>query len=344
MCVLIAGLGVRLASPREPSYQGKALSEWIVPFCQQTPKGLNAPGGPQYLEEMQPVRHAVAAMGTNALPWLIARVKHRESRLHRMLRQWGDKQPLRVFKLTDPQVGRIRAIRSLSVLGPLAEPAIPSLAPAVVDPAVSTHAIYALSKIGPNGMRALLDQWTSANRVAHMEIGMSVISFQPQGPRVFGLNTDGTNTLPDDILVTAYRRMAQELPWFRMTAIEQLGRLAITDSNAALGLLPVLEDKQGPIRQMAIRALANATNESDLVLPALTNLLADPDPGTRMAAVVTLRNFGYKAEFQPSFGNPAFRTYTPDGFTPFSPEFRRPGTNRLGLPGGAVPAQTNAVQ
>src|SRR6266853_3775929 len=101
----IAGLiwgVVYFASPREPSYQGKTLSEWIVPFCRQTAKGLDAPGGPQHFGELEPARNAVRQIGTNALPLLIARLNHRESGLHREARQLLEKQPYSPLRLTDP--------------------------------------------------------------------------------------------------------------------------------------------------------------------------------------------------------------------------------------------------
>src|SRR5690349_8660821 len=78
IAALIVGV-VYFGSPHEPSYEGKTLSEWIVPFCRQTTNGLDAPGGPQHFEELQPVRRAVSQMGTNAVPFLIAKLDHRES-------------------------------------------------------------------------------------------------------------------------------------------------------------------------------------------------------------------------------------------------------------------------
>src|SRR5262249_41429791 len=98
---------VWLATPREPSYRGKTLSEWIVPFCQQTAKGLDAPGGPQHYEELEPVRNAVRQIGTNAVPFLIARLNHREAALHREVRQLLEKQPYAALRLADPNVRRL---------------------------------------------------------------------------------------------------------------------------------------------------------------------------------------------------------------------------------------------
>src|SRR5262245_52913023 len=83
---------VWLATPREPSYQGKTLSEWIAPFCRQTAKGLEEPASPQHVQELQPVRHAVSKIGSNGVPFLIARLEQRESGLHRTIRKLLEKQ------------------------------------------------------------------------------------------------------------------------------------------------------------------------------------------------------------------------------------------------------------
>src|SRR6267154_3793641 len=91
---------VYFASPREPTYQGKALSEWIAPFGRITSNGT--PGSARGFEEFEPVCNAVAQIGTNALPFLIARLNHRESGLHRAIRQLLENQPYAAFRLSDP--------------------------------------------------------------------------------------------------------------------------------------------------------------------------------------------------------------------------------------------------
>src|SRR5262245_23433631 len=123
---VISGV-VYLASPGEPTYEGKTLSEWIAPFCRQTAKGLDEPAGPQHFRELEPVRNAVRHIGTNAVPFLIARLNHRESALHRKVRQLLEKQPYLGLRLTDPNVSKVRAIRALAILRTDARPAIQSL-------------------------------------------------------------------------------------------------------------------------------------------------------------------------------------------------------------------------
>jgi hypothetical protein len=184
---LIAGLGVIgvaglilsivcLASPREPTYRGKTLSEWIAPFCRQTAKGLDAPGGPEHFEELQPVRQAVKEMGSNAVPFLIARLNHRESGLRKKMRQLLEKQPYGAFRLSNPYALKIRAIRALAILGSDAQPAIPILAGQLADVALSEHSVYALSEMGAYGMRALVEQYTNVPGRQRIRIALILIS------------------------------------------------------------------------------------------------------------------------------------------------------------------------
>jgi hypothetical protein len=320
----IAGIvisAVYFASSREPSYQGKSLSAWIAPFCRQTPTGWYAPAGPQHFEELQPVRRAVSQIGTNALPFLIARLDHREGSFLRMVRQLANKQPFPSLKLTDPRVSRIRAIRALAILGPAAQPAVPSLASQLTDPSLSEHAVYALSGMGPGGMRALIDQFANVGPAGRMQIARTLIS-PASTYRGEDVNRLQANQIPVDIMVDGLSLMAQDqASAFRIPAIQRLGTLGLAASNAVPGLLPMVNDPNPMTRHMAMRALGEIKARPELVVPALTNLLSNPDPGTRMAATLALRAFGYTAPFQP--GMPE-RSLMPG--QPYLPE----RTNRLG--------------
>lgn len=300
MAALIFGVA-HFISSREPSYHGKRLSEWIAPFCRETPTGLVAPAGPQHFEELQPVRRAVSQIGTNALPFLIGWLNHPETALHRNVRQLADKQPVDRLKLADPRVVRVRAIRALAILGPAARPAIPSLVAQLNDPLLSEHAIYALSGMGPDGMQALINQFNTVGPISRMQITMTLVS-----PNALyrGEGHVETNEIPIDIIVDGLGRVAQDpaLP-FRIPAIQRLGALGPSASNAVPALLSVLNEQNTIARQMAIRALGQIRSRPELTVPALTNLLNDPLFGTQMAALSALRAFGYEAQFQPHAPN-----------------------------------------
>jgi hypothetical protein len=240
---------VWLATPREPSYQGKTLSEWIAPFCRQTAKGLglDAPAGQQHFQELEPARQAVTAIGTNALQFLIARLNHRESALHRTVRQLLEKQPYLRFRLSDPNVSKIRAIRALAILGPAAQPAIPSLKAAAQGPVWTLwpHAINALSWMGAEGIRALVEQYTNAP-ASRREIAATIVFpasiYRGEDAGVLmdvsfhkDANQIQTNEIPADVLIEGFSQIARDggSP-SQSYAIERLGLYGPLASNLFL--------------------------------------------------------------------------------------------------------------
>ena len=311
--VLVVGMAgviwgaIWLVRPREPTYKGKTLSEWIAPFCRPTAKGLVAPGGPQHFEELEPARNAVRQIGTNALPFLTARLNHRESGLHRKARQLLEKQPYGPLRLTDPNLSKVRAIRALAVLGPAAEPAIPNLAAQLTDATLSEHAIYALSGMSAHGMRAIVGQYTNVPAALRLRIASMMIIPKSvyRGENGSYLNYEETEAAA--VLVEGLCRVAEDRTMmFRATAIQRLGQLGPTASNAVPMLVQILNKHEPISLQWTIRALGEIKSQPEVVVPALTNLLSDPDMFTRLSAASALRAFGYNVEPLPSgFRSPA---------------------------------------
>jgi hypothetical protein len=302
VAAVIIGI-VYIASPREPVYQGKTLSEWIAPFCRQTAKGLDAPGGPEHFEELEPVRQAVRQIGTNGVPFLIARLNHRESGLHREARQLSEKQPYASLRLTDPNVSKIRAIRALANLASEARPAIPSLKAQLTDTTLSQHAVYALSGMGAEGMQALVDQYTNIPVPLRTEAALVIVSpgsMYRGGPATLISSAKKadkvqTNQIPADILIQGLSQIVKDTTSpFQTFAIERLGRYGPLASNAVPILIEILNGHNPRALQSTIIALGRIRSQAEVVVPALTNLLSDPELRIRMSAVSALREFGYE--------------------------------------------------
>ncbi len=255
--ILVIGSINYFLSLREPTYENKPVSTWIAPFCKQTKTGLDAPGGPVHFEELQPVRRAVTAMGTNALPFLVARLDYRESKIHKKFRQLMDKQPIIELRLDDPRVEYIQAIRALAILGPKANPAVSNLVSLLADPVLAPHAIYALQAIGENGMQALISETTNQSSVVRIQIENVFLSYVTDASLK-------TNPSAANIVAAGLTHIAQDSSsFFRVPAIHRL---------------------------RMFRAAASTT------IPVLTNCLSDPDFSVRMAAASALRGFGYAVD------------------------------------------------
>ena len=300
-CLSVTGVLLWLW-PNEPGYEGKSLSEWIAPFCRQTATGFVAPGGPSYFEELQPVRQAVSQIGTNAVPYLIAQLDYRESNLHQSIRQLLDKQPLTALRLTDPRVVRVRAIRALAVLGTNAQPAAPSLGLHIRDTLIADHVVYALTAMGPAGMRELVNQYTNVGPGIRMQIAFALTS--PQStyrgenvPRVYA------NQFPVETQVEGLRLIIRHsLPGSvsPIMALQRLGALGSAASNAIPDLVPLLNDRNPITRRTTIRALGDIKAQPDVIIPILTNLLHNGDMMTQIDAAAALRAYGYNAQFRPN--------------------------------------------
>jgi hypothetical protein len=312
IAVVISGV-VYFASPREPTYEGKTLSEWIAPFCRQTAKGLDEPAGPQHFQELEPVRNAVRQIGTNAVPFLIAQLNHRESALHREVRKLLEKQSHLALRLGDPNVSKIRAVRALAILGTDARPAIQSLTAQLTNAAVSLHAVYALSGMGAEGMRALIGQYTNVPPPCRMQIAIAVVAPDNiyRGPGmvvtvggkyeslVTEANRQQTNEISADVLMEGFCEIAKDrTSMFQAPAIQRLGQYGPLASNAVPILMQVLEQHHSMTLQSTILALGKIRSQPEVVVPALTNLLSDPDIRIQMSAASALREFGYDGPLQ----------------------------------------------
>jgi hypothetical protein len=241
---------------------------------------------------------AVVVLGIAGL----ARLNHRESGLHRALRQLSEKQPYLAFRLSDPYVSKIRAIRALAILGLAAEPAIPSLKVQVNDATLSEHVVYALWGMGAAGMGALIDQYTNVQAPLRMGIALTIVYptsiYRGEGREI------QTNPVPGDILIEGLTLIVEDamkssrLPPFQTPAIQHLGMYGPLASNAVPILIEVLNFHDSMTLQSTIIALGRIRSHPEVVIPALTNLLSDPDPRIQMSAASALRAFGYDALFR----------------------------------------------
>ena len=121
--VLAVSLGwlVRKADRPEPLYQGKPVSYWIN-------EGFSLPLGS---DDRPPAESAFRSMGSNAVPFLIATLGKTDGPLKRIYIQCYSKLPAK-FNRQMPRpcsadTIRGRAILALTLIGPTAKAAIPSL-------------------------------------------------------------------------------------------------------------------------------------------------------------------------------------------------------------------------
>jgi hypothetical protein len=130
--LLIAGTGTVIVAniipQREPSYQGRRLSEWLVDIEYGQPP-----------EKRQQAGEAIRHMGAKTLPFLLATLADKQAGDHRYN----------------------QASWAFDALGPIAKPAIPKLTNLLEQ--LPGYAPLALAAIGPDAMPELLDALTNGS-------------------------------------------------------------------------------------------------------------------------------------------------------------------------------------
>jgi len=150
--LVAVAIGFICLRPNEPEYQRKRLSQWLEEY--------DRTGA---MDKTGPASEAIRAMGTNALPYLFAYIKHRDSPLK--MKFFGLVQKQHWLKLPPYRENRYfsPALLALKTLGPDANPLVPELLKVFENPDTLKEGGLALFSIGPASIPALEQACRSSN-------------------------------------------------------------------------------------------------------------------------------------------------------------------------------------
>jgi HEAT repeat protein len=257
------------ASPGEPVWQGKKLSQWLVECNSDNPRDLTASA-----------QKAIRAMGTNILPFLLNMVATTDSSAKMKLRAWAGKGSI-IRKLTTPTHFnfRISAAAGFEALGKEAAPAVPELIKMLNDEQTEYPAVLALSAIGPSAVPLLMQ--TLTNRSAFTRMGaLQALSFmhgaeeaipgllrclddpEPavRGEAAFALGD--MRKQPDRVVPKLMERLADTNSSVRADAAVALGLFGAQARMAVPKLMELQNDSSIEVRQQAIAALKKVASVS----------------------------------------------------------------------------------
>ena len=163
--ILCAAVAVYLVIPREPRYQGRALSAWLAELDLESPH-------PQ-----AKASQAVRAIGTNALPWLRRMLLSPGSICERAMLAFNAQQTLVQLPVTPDNVVRNRALRGYHILGNMAEGDVAVLIEVLQrqgSPRVRSYVALALGNIGP-GARAALPSLEKATQDSNADVARNAV-------------------------------------------------------------------------------------------------------------------------------------------------------------------------
>jgi hypothetical protein len=190
LCAVLAiTIAVLLATDDEPRYKGRSLSWWLRAYSDSSPAEAASEDFPKLTE----IEHAIRAIGTNALPFLLKWIQKEPPSWHRAAH---NKLPDSITEVAPAKLlidgpgyeKATQAVVAFGVLGTNAAPAIPKLVALMTtttSPRIAGRAIIALSGVGAPAFPYLVTALSDTN-----QLGRSLI---PNFMRSMAADV-GTNT------------------------------------------------------------------------------------------------------------------------------------------------------
>lgn len=260
----VALVCVRWPREREPVYQGKRLSGWLISEYRRE-HGLERESGQ---------RAAILAIGTNALPFLT-------EWMQLTMRPWTKRMFGFVPELTRFDTRQTLADASLNgfyFLGPRGSAAIPELTQVMrgTNCYTALRALVCVEYTGTAGIPVVLDVLT--NRQGYCPDNV----FSLWGTmKYLGTNADLIIPALIDCTKTAERRAAA-------TAAVLLGEIKRQPASVVPALARCAKDSDRGVRYCAIHALGRFQGEARAAVPTLLGCLSDPELEVREAATNSL--------------------------------------------------------
>jgi len=272
---------VLLVTPeREPRYQGRTLSEWLVQA--QT----NLTDFDLFLLDSGSTTSRVSAVcavweiGPRAVPELVGWIKRPAPLFEEEVRAVRNMIPGMGAKQRRYPYRADLAVFGFRVLGLCASGAAPQLTSLMKDRKVSQQtrecAMAALARLGPAGLQPLLDAFSDpgqpGRRLAAYHIG--------------SMRYLGTNASPAAAVLIRLLKDDEEQIAGRAAAA--LGDLNLEPAQAIPALTNALKDPRPGVRASAASAIGAYGKHARPALPALTEALSDPKIQVRTAVTNAL--------------------------------------------------------
>jgi HEAT repeat protein len=252
LVLVLAGTGVVVLWPRQPSYGGKTLASWLRNLQGTTPAIRGE------------AQEAIRQIGTNALPILVRKLRAEDSPMRIRLFRWLRRTSILGIPMREAEDWRLRAADACGALGPMAEPAIPDLLEASKKSVNSYNVtMRALSDVGAPAVNPLISALTNANSTVRQAAAGALGYMGPQAQAA---------------VPALVKSMRDEDARVRVNAALALGKIGVGSAEAVNALTSALTDPDYAIRCNAIFSLGHLGKAAEAAVPALTKLLNDPDP------------------------------------------------------------------
>jgi peptidoglycan/xylan/chitin deacetylase (PgdA/CDA1 family) len=293
VAILLAGWAFRAWRSREPAYQGKNLSQWLVVLDGVSRDEVELSPA----QRLAAVSNALTAMGSNGLPQLLRLVSspEGESWLRERIRWFNDKQSLVRIPLRHQPNWPELAAYGLQMVGTNAAPALPQLGVLYQQESTCSRVAPCLEAMGPLALPCFLQGLTNPSPAVQTSslyaLGELGPAAAPAVPYVEALarGASASSGVALQVLARVDPTPARLLPLLgeRLAdsnhCMQAASALALLGSNGLPTLVQGLTQPQRQVR-IAILAALNDTFQQAINAPA------EPPEGSRFRRLTCLYN------------------------------------------------------
>src|SRR5579884_3094335 len=334
----------------QPVYEGRSLSSWFRDAATQMTSREDAPA-----------TLAIKSMGRSAVPYLVGKLRHEDSRWDIMWRKAYPKLPPLLKKcFAEPLPSRPQqeaAAMLLGAIGPPAERAFPQMlaeynracrrqlvlppnpdwAVLLTNPPAPLPVSQMTNELELSTRFYLLRAFTTIGGAHKQTIPLLLAAIHEQGVS-YGYEvviwiTSSTNLMPSIRLAepSLIAAASDSNSIVRSTSVRLLRAFAPDHPEVVPPLLKAASDSDPAVRRWALQSLANAPLPPETLLPLAVKVLDDPER--------TLRNIGVRILMKSSNGNNEFLATLTNALENRNPVLRADAVRLLGFFGArAKPA------
>jgi len=285
--IVILVVGIYALRPREPSYQGKSLSDWVDLL---------------YSTNHTQAMNSIGAIGPKAIPFLFEQARHWDPAVQRLYRAIWPKLPLRQRLPTPKPVDPNFPGKIGNALMAVGQQELPRLIAALEDrdPHVRCVAVLGIQYMGakPDAAVPVLckllsdpDDWVRGS--ALIALGLMGPKAKPAVPAFIATLRFGTNGHLVGTRATAAWALGQvgpdaqmAVPWLRQSLSDTNAPMRL---SAAIALWRISQDtnvvsvvieqfERNPQNREILRALGEMGPLAKSAVPTLLKILGPPDP------------------------------------------------------------------
>ena len=305
--LLILGYAVLSLGPNVPVYQGKDLYAWGAEL-QQAQQNYS---DPERWKKLEATTTAIRAMGTNALPFVMADVRAHFTVKDRVFYWLASRAPFLKLQPRKVEDRWVRGIRALEVLGPIAKPYLPELISWTSNN--TGYAEGALLAVGPDALPAftnllahskfpqtgnLIGAFANAvyaDRIKPEEAAIAlpylvqVFRSTDAHGRWYAASAFGAiHQQPDLCVPLLIGGLTDPTPSVRQSCVESLGHFGEAASSHAGKLVDIFDQTDAFTRRAICGALASFHSAAAIAVPVLVRGLQDQDENVRISAATGL--------------------------------------------------------